>query len=113
MDEILGKKDGTADGMVDGFTLGTNDGLDVGYAFGSSDESEVGIIDRAPLGSSVGKTVGPGFRLGKVKGSTDGTDDGIIVGFKDGCTDGIILVVDGNSVGSFVGPILGIKLDGK
>jgi len=74
--EILGKKDGTADGMVDGFTLGTNDGLDIRYPLGSSDESEVGTIDRAPLGFSVGKTVRPGFRLGKVKGSTDGTDDG-------------------------------------
>jgi len=62
--------------MVDGFTLGTNDGLDIGYPLGSSDESEVGTIDRAPLGFSVGKTVRPGFRLGKVKGSTDGTDDG-------------------------------------
>jgi len=76
----------------------------------------VGIIDRAPLGSSVSKTVGPGFRLGKVKRSTDGTDDGRddgrMVGFKDGCDDGIILVVDGNSVGSMVGLILGIKLDG-
>ena len=62
--------------MVDGFTLGTNDGLDVGYPLGSSDKSKVGDIDRAQLGSSVGKTVRPGFRLGKVKGSTDGTDDG-------------------------------------
>jgi len=102
--------------MVDGFTLGTNDGLDIGYPLRSSAESEVGIIDKAQLGSSVGKTVGPGFRLGKVKGSTDGTDDGRddgrMVGFKDGCDDGIMLVVDGNSVGFFSGPILGIKLDG-
>ena len=56
--------------MVDGITLGTNDGLDVGYAFGRSDESEVGIIDAAPLGSSVRKTVGP--RVGKVLGAIDG-----------------------------------------
>ena len=90
--------------MVDGFTLGTNDGLDIGYPLGSSALIEVGIIDRAPLGSSVSKTVGPGFRLGKVKRSTDGTDDG--------CADGIILKVDDKSVGSLVGPILGIKLDG-
>ena len=47
--------------MVDGFILGTNDGLDVGYALRSSDESEVANIDGAPVGSSVGKTVGPGF----------------------------------------------------
>jgi hypothetical protein len=36
-----------------------------------------------------------------------------MVGFKNGCEDGIILEVDGNSVGSMVGPTLGIKLDGK
>jgi uncharacterized protein YcfJ len=64
--EILGKKDETADGMIDGFTLGTHDGLDVMYDFGSSDGSKVGTIDGAPLGSSVGNTVEPGFRLGKV-----------------------------------------------
>jgi hypothetical protein len=34
-------------------------------------------------------------------------------GFKDGCEDGIILEIDGNSVRSMVGPILGFKLDGK
>jgi len=35
---MLGKKEGTVDGMIDGFALGTNDGLDVGYALGCSDE---------------------------------------------------------------------------
>jgi len=98
--------------MVDGFTLGTNDGLDIGYPLGSSALIEVGIIDRAPLGSSVSKTVGPGFRLGKVKRSTDGIDDGRDVGRMLGCSEGIILKVDEKSVGSLVGPILGIKLDG-
>jgi len=89
--EILGKKDGTADGKT-----------------GSSDWNKEGTID----GAQLGKTVGPGFRLGKVKRSTDGIDDGRDVGRMLGCSEGIILKVDEKSVGSLVGPILGIKLDG-
>jgi hypothetical protein len=64
---MLGKKDGIVDGIIDETTLGSNDEFDVGYALGWS---EVGIIDGAPLGSSVGKTVGP--RVVKVLGTTDG-----------------------------------------
>jgi len=56
--------------VINGFTRGTNDGLDAGYALGRSDESEEGIIDGAPLGSSVSKTVGS--RVGKVLGTKDG-----------------------------------------
>jgi hypothetical protein len=69
IDEILGKKDGTADGMVDGFAIDNDDRLNVGYALVCSDKKEVGTNDGAPLGSSVGKTVGP--RVGKVLGAID------------------------------------------
>ena len=41
---MLGKKDGTVDGMVDETTLGSNDEFDVGYALGWS---EVGSSVRA------------------------------------------------------------------